>query len=85
MIMGTAMKFMAKNAILTILLLLTAKKCVLLVITTKNFVIKINIKQYVMIMGTAMKFTIFTAAEKTNTAAILATKIFHESLMKFLA
>nr|UYL95713.1 MAG: major capsid protein [Microviridae sp.] len=51
----------------------------------KNFVIKINIKQNVMIMGTNMKFTIFTTAEKANTAAILTAKIFHESLMKFLA
>ena len=51
----------------------------------KNFVSKINIKQDVMIMGTTMKFTIFTAAEEANTTAILATKIFHKRLMKFLA
>ena len=51
----------------------------------KNFVIKINIKQNVMIMRATMKLTIFTTAKKTNTTAILTTKIFHKSLMKFLA
>nr|DAM63930.1 MAG TPA: hypothetical protein [Microviridae sp.] len=51
----------------------------------KNFVAEINIKQYVMIMGTTMKFTIFTTAEEANTTAILTTKIFHECLMKSFA
>nr|UYL95712.1 MAG: replication associated protein [Microviridae sp.] len=50
----------------------------------KNFVIKINIKQNVMIMGTNMKFTIFTTAEKANTAAILTAKKFHQTFMKNL-